>query len=182
MGAGGGANAGASIYGNGGNAYGGPGGAGGSNTVHITGGNGTSTASNTTTATDHGPGGFFGSVGQRLQLRQRDQRHRRGWAGVEQRADHRGSTAARAATRRPGGSIYGNGGSAYGGPGGAGGSNTVDITGGNGTSTASNTTTATDHGPGGFFGGVGQRLQLRQRDQRHRRGWPGVEQRADHRR
>ena len=43
----------------------------------------------------------------------------------------------------PGGSsIYGNGGNAAGGPGGAGGSNTVDITGGNGTSTASNTTTA----------------------------------------
>jgi hypothetical protein len=36
----------------------------------------------------------------------------------------------------PGGSsIYGNGGNAAGGPGGAGGSNTVDVTGGNGTST-----------------------------------------------
>ena len=52
----------------------------------------------------------------------------------------------------PGGSsIYGNGGNAVAGPGGAGGSNTVDITGGNGTSTATNTTTAT-HAPSGLFG------------------------------
>ena len=68
------------------------------------------------------------------------------------------------------------------GPGGAGGSNTVDITGGNGTSTATNTTTAT-HAPSGLFGsGPATATNTGNVTSGTGAGRSGVEQRPDHRR